>query len=319
MNLRMKSFLRKVLWAGMAWWPTRLKAAVANFLCRDETFIRAYGRELIAQVAPICGIDGVRATGEAGEILSSPFDRTVFASYAMTGNWAQSTNALFARFFTENGGGTYLDIGANIGLTTIPIARLSDVQCFAFEPAPENFRNLQANVRTNCDLDKVQTFQVALFEKESQLEFELSNYNLGDHRIRLDGTIDRDETKRVIRVKAMPLDLLVLGDPDRVLGVKIDTQGAEPFVIAGGGKILGRAQLLVLEWCPYLMVKMGADPTVVLNFLRASFRVGRICEAESNIDTGCFSAIDGVCDQLAETISTQRDNEKYYVDIVAMK
>jgi FkbM family methyltransferase len=66
-------------------------------------------------------------------------------------------NSLFSNFFQANDGGTYLDIGANIGLTTIPIAQLPDVQCIAFEPAPENFRNVQANVRANCDPGKVCT------------------------------------------------------------------------------------------------------------------------------------------------------------------
>jgi FkbM family methyltransferase len=318
MRVKMKTLLRKVLWAGVTRWPLPLKVAVANALCRDQAFVRTYGRDLIAKVAPICGIDGVRATGEVGEILSSPLDRTVFASYATTGTWARSTNALFTRFFTESRGGIYLDIGANIGLTTIPIAHLPDVQCFAFEPAPENFRNLQANVRANCDAGKVQTLQVALFERESELEFELSNYNLGDHRIRLDATVDRGE-RQVVRVKAIPLDSLDLGEPDQPLGVKIDTQGAEPFVIAGGRKTLARARLLVLEWCPYLMAKMGADPTVILNILSASFRVGRVSEAESNVGAERFWPIDEICDQLLQTITTQKDNEKYYVDIVAAK
>ena len=161
-----EAFLKNVLWTGMVWWPTRLKVAVARVLCRDEVFIKAHGRDLVACVAPFCGIDGLRATGQFGDILSSPADRTIFSVYASTGTWAQSTNSLFSKFFNENHGGTYLDIGANIGLTTIPIAQLPGVQCIAFEPAPENFRNLQANVRANCDPGKVRTLQLALFERE---------------------------------------------------------------------------------------------------------------------------------------------------------
>jgi FkbM family methyltransferase len=324
MNQRVKASLKNVLWAGMVWWPIPLKTAVANALCRDEVFIKAYGRDLIANVAPICGIDGLRATGQLGEILSSPADRTVLAVYAATGTWAQSTNSLFSKFFKENHGGTYLDIGANIGLTTIPIARLPDVQCIAFEPAPENFRNLQANVRANCDPGKVQTLQLALFERKSQLDFELSNYNLGDHRVRMGGTdvakdVAKGETKQLIRVQAVPLDSLDLVRPDRALGVKIDTQGAEPFIIAGGRKTLSRAQLLVLEWCPYMIAKIGGDPFVVLEFLRDSFEIGRISQAEADTETSQYFPIGEICDRLCYTVTTQRNNENYYVDIVAMK
>ena len=136
--------LKNALRTGMVWWPIRLKAAVARSLCRDEAFMRSHGRDLIAAVAPFCGIDGLRTTGQFGDIVSSPADRTIFSVYASTGTWAQSTNSLFSSFFSESHGGTYLDIGANIGLTTIPIAQLPGVQCVAFEPAPENFRNLSS-------------------------------------------------------------------------------------------------------------------------------------------------------------------------------
>ncbi|MGY4234698.1 FkbM family methyltransferase [Bradyrhizobium sp. USDA 4449] len=317
----MRSFLKKILWVGTAWWPLPLKAAVANSFFRDETFVRAYGPDLIARLAPIFGIDGVRAKGQYGEILSSPSDRTVFAAYASTGTWAQSTNAIFSKFFTESGGGTYLDIGANIGLTTIPIARLPNVNCIAFEPAPENFRNLQVNVRANCDQTKVKTLQLALFERESELDFELSNYNLGDHRIRMTGSDGRaqGEGREVIRVQAVPLDSLRVVNSDRPVGIKIDTQGAEPFVIGGGKETLSRAQLLVMEWCPYMMTKMGGDPQVVLQFLRKSFRSARVTQAESGDGPDQFLPINEVCDLLAQTIDKYKQDEKYYVDIIATK
>jgi len=315
-----EAFLKNVLWSGMVWWPIRLKAAVARFLCRDEVFIKAHGRDLIADLAPFCGIDGLRANGQFGDILSSPADRTIFSVYASTGTWAQSTNSLFSNFFRENHGGTYLDIGANIGLTTIPIAQLPDVQCIAFEPAPENFRNLQANVRANCDPGKVRTLQLALFEREGELDFELSNYNLGDNRVRVgEAKLAEAEKTHVIRVPAMPLDALDLVGPGRALGVKIDTQGAEPFIIAGGRKTLSRAQLLVLEWCPYMIARMGGDPQVILQFLRESFRIGSISRAEADSKGSQFLPIDEICDQLLGTISTQENNENYYIDIIAVK
>ena len=64
-------------------------------------------------------------------------------TYASTGRWAEHTNELIGRFFDKAGRGTFLDIGANIGLTTIPVARRANVACHAFEPEPENFRNLR--------------------------------------------------------------------------------------------------------------------------------------------------------------------------------
>ena len=117
----------------------------------------------------------------------------------------------------------------------------------------------------------------------------------------------------------MPLDSLEVVRPGSALGVKIDTQGAEPFIIAGGRRTLSPAQLLVLEWCPYMMARMGGDPMVVLQFLRGSFRIGSIWRAEAGTEAGQYLPIGEICDQLCHTFSTQVNNENYYVDIVAMK
>ena len=157
-------------------------------------------------------------------------------------------------------------------------------------------------------------------KKESLLDFELSNYNLGDHRIQVspaNGTVK--ELRQVIRVPAKPLDSFDIVRSDKPLAVKIDTQGAEPFVIAGGRKTLARAQLIVLEWCPFMIAKMGSDPLVVLEFLRSSFGLGRISQAEASAEAGQFMTIDQTCDLLFHTIAAEMNNEKYYVDIIAMK
>ena len=117
----------------------------------------------------------------------------------------------------------------------------------------------------------------------------------------------------------MPLNSLDLVRTGCALGVKIDTQGAEPFIIGGGRKTLSRAQLLVIEWCPYLIARMGGDPLVVLQFLRESFRIGSISRAEADTEAGQYQPIGEICDRLCHTVSAQQDNENYYIDIVAMK
>jgi hypothetical protein len=56
----------------------------------------------------------------------------------------------------------------------------------------------------------------------------------------------------MIQVQAVPLDDFF----DKVTGplaVKVDTQGAEPFVIAGDKRIFAGAGLIAMEFCPFLM------------------------------------------------------------------
>src|SRR5262249_581289 len=47
------------------------------------------------------------------------------------------------------------------------------------------------------------------------------------------------------------------------IAVKIDTQGAEPFVLAAGRKTLSKARAIVMEFWPYGMAQLGATPDQV--------------------------------------------------------
>ena len=301
-------------------WPQGAKAAIARAIAEDKPFVRKHGHRLIAAMAPECGIDALRTHGDYGPIVSASRDASVFLQYARTGRWAESTNAAFAEFFDAHGGGVYLDIGANIGLTTIPIARRASVSCFAFEPEPENFRNLATNVAANCEHGNVRLFQTALFDRNASLTFELAPNNLGDHRIRLQESqinLQGEDERRIITVPAAPLDTLV-GEIASPLAVKIDTQGAEPFVVAGGRRTLSGAGLMVIEWSPYHKARMGGDPRIVLGLLRENFAVGRTSEGE----TGRWSdprPVTELCDELERSLSTDSSSPQRYRDVIVMK
>ena len=59
-------------------------------------------------------------------------------TYAKTGRWNHEMNERLTSFFAKDGG-TYIDVGANIGLTTIPTAQNPNVNVIAFEPDPCQF------------------------------------------------------------------------------------------------------------------------------------------------------------------------------------
>jgi FkbM family methyltransferase len=312
---------RRMLQSWVRAWPEGAKAALARAIAEDKAFVRKRGHRIIAAMAPECGIDSLRVVGEYGPIVSSSRDASVFLKYAQTGRWAESTNAIIAAFFDANGSkGVYLDIGANIGLTTIPIARRPAVTCYAFEPEPENFRNLSINVAANCLHANVKLLQSAVFDRESVLEFELAPNNLGDHRIRLgDGEkgLQGEDQRQTIQVPAAPLDAMV-GEIEGPLAIKIDTQGAEPFVVAGGRRTLAAADLLIMEWSPYLMARMGGDPRIVLDMLRQTFPSGRISDAESG-EPGKVRPMAEICDHLESTCVSDRARPDRYVDVIATR
>jgi len=95
------------------------------------------------------GVRDVTVPGEFGFIQGSIHDTAILSAYACTKTWRPA----FAQFFSglfEDRGGVYIDIGANIGLTAIPVASNPEVACLSFEPDPENFRYLRNNVEQNC-------------------------------------------------------------------------------------------------------------------------------------------------------------------------
>ena len=96
-------------------------------------------------------VEGVSIRGEDGTFLGPLHDPDVFGRYAAEDSWPLITVRMFLSFFGPQGG-TYLDIGADIGLTLVPIANRRNVLCYGFEPAPRNFMYLSHKVQEDCPM-----------------------------------------------------------------------------------------------------------------------------------------------------------------------
>ena len=267
--------------------------------------------ELYARVLPRCKIVELGAMGDRGVVSSAGNDTMVIVEYAKTGTFAKNITEALTGFF-ESGGGSYLDVGANIGLMTIPIARNPLVRCLAFEPEPVNFDLLKRNVERNAPGATVEFHQVALFHARGSLSLALAEGNIGDHRL----TLTREDGRRVIEVPAVPLDDFA----DRIpgpLAVKIDKQGAEPFVIAGGQKVLAKASLLAIEFCPYLMRRLGGEPSLVIDMVTKfdwiAVMDGGKSETPTYLKPSAAAAI------LRNKLQTAQDSDEDYVDILAIR
>ncbi len=291
--------------------PKVVLEAVLEAICDN------YGRfEVISRLAPGCNVVALRASGRYGVIQSVSTDRSVLLQYAKTGTWAERTNSLLQSFFADTGG-SYIDIGANIGLTTIPVAQNPRVRCLAIEPEPQNFSNLCVNVAENCRFDNVEIRQLAMFVRRQKLSFELSSGNLGDHRLRIGEQAGRlgEEKRRTIDVEGVPLDEIA-ADLNGPLAVKIDTQGAEPFVAAGGKETLARAGLVISEFCPYLMSRLGGSSADLIKFLRDRFSTLAIAmEEEGPVLPARPSA--EVCEKLSAFVAAHSENPEKYLDVIA--
>jgi FkbM family methyltransferase len=161
--------------------------------------------------------------------------------------------------------GLFVDIGANIGWYALHAARMPAVEkVVAFEPDPANARMFERNLRN--DTGKVVLKVAAVGERRGTAQLHrYKNSNTARHSIVADhgmGSIavplvDLDGT----------LDELGLGDQP-IAAIKIDVEGYEPAVIAGGRRALARTQAVILEFSPSLYRRAGLSIETMLQTLR---------------------------------------------------
>jgi FkbM family methyltransferase len=167
------------------------------------------------------------------------------------GGWLPWRDILSQR---ELGVGTVmLDIGANIGTTSILRVVLGDVQrVYAVEPEPANFECLVHNVVANGLAGFVLPDAAAISNKTGRALLRQAS-GLGAHRL-LDEKALRRGRRDAVPVQTWTLDDWIAAraiDVAAVSLVKVDTQGWESHVLAGAAQLLtARHVAWVLEVSP---------------------------------------------------------------------
>ena len=129
-----------------------------------------------------------------------------------------------------------LDVGANIGYFSLLMAVLAPAgQVHAFEPVPFNLQLLQVNAQLN-GLSNLQAYPYAVGEVPGKLAFTVAEDSAYSSFL----DTGRKPIDKTIEVVVTPIDqfcedLKLL----RVDVLKVDTEGAEPRVLAGASNLLG--------------------------------------------------------------------------------
>ena len=120
-------------------------------------------------------------------------------------------------------GGTFLDIGSNIGYYSMMAAKLGATKIIAVEPNPIVLDRLKANIKFNKFEKLIKTFQIGIGEKLSTLELRLSQSDMGSSSI-----VNTKLISDNIKIKVIPLEkLLKKEDITKVDVLKIDIEGFE--------------------------------------------------------------------------------------------
>lgn len=146
--------------------------------------------------------------------------------------------------------GTILDVGANVGQFALAAAfHFPDTTVYSFEPLPEAYSELVANIRGN---DKIKAFHCALGEQSGQMPFYRNHYSRLSSSRPIDDANDnpryRERKTSRTHVKVTRLDELgeALNVKPPVL-LKLDVQGMEKEVLLGCGAFLGQVDFVLCE------------------------------------------------------------------------
>ena len=160
---------------------------------------------------------------------------------------------------------TIVEVGANIGTTTLPLVR-AGWKVLAIEPVPTTTEILRLNVERNGCADQVQIVPVGVSRTEGTITMVL-NGDFGQSEIVEPGTAPGfgfDAVVDSVEVELRPLrDVVAVAGvaPERVALVWSDTQGHETTVIETGTPLWAAGAPLYVEvWPRGLRAHGGTEP-----------------------------------------------------------
>lgn len=235
----------------------------------------SFSEEMFYRIGRMLGVRSFTCDKELGLFEGSINDNTVHRFYLRHGTWAPGLQYILRKLFT-NGSGTFIDIGANIGMTVIPIGKDNkNLILYAFEPEYNNYNFLRKNIMANGLELRIRPYNIALFSEDCPLDLELSEDNMGDHRVRLQSACDPEnnyingKSRLTVKIEARKLDnVLNVQELIRPIILKIDTQGAEVRVFSGAAKFLREVDYLIVEYWPYGLKRMGDTTEAFINVIK---------------------------------------------------
>ena len=162
-----------------------------------------------------------------------------------------------------------VDVGANIGLHTLNMARIvgNTGQVFAFEPDPSNFEILKKNVKIN-NYKNIILEQKAVGDKHGRTTLYQSDHP-GKHRI----FPQTEQAKSQVQVELTNLDNYFDSDmTNKINFIKIDVEGLEFNVLKGMKNILKNSKKIkiLFEFMPENTMEVGFTPIELLNYLTSN-------------------------------------------------
>lgn len=132
-------------------------------------------------------------------------------------------------------GSTILDIGAHIGLYSVPFSQLTGHQgkVYCFEPTPSTFKVLCSTIRLN-NLKNVIPVNYAVSDKTGSVRFNLTT-NSGEGS-NANSIVNIDTTKNFLDIQAYSIDDFRKAHDLKIDVLKIDVEGVEFSALKGANE-----------------------------------------------------------------------------------
>lgn len=201
---------------------------------------------------------------------------------------------------------TLIDLGANIGITSIPFIRSGWVEnAIAVEADGDNFRLLGENIQANRLGDRIFPIHAAVTEFATELTLEKSTNNFGDHRIKKTDASGAysEHLRKIATVKGDTLPNLISQasfKPNDKMLIWIDIQGHEGYAFRGASEWLRASRApAVSEIWPYAIERSGMSlqefSTIVTGIWNAyyAWHNGRFVRFEISEFPGLLESLTG--------------------------
>lgn len=166
-------------------------------------------------------------------------------------------------------GGTFLDVGANVGHYTTLAASLvgSKGRVVAFEPSPYAYSRLNSVIRDN-HITQANVFQCAAGDQDGQLDLYLPS----DDYLHSPSLVQRDGSYVPVKVEVRRLDSHPsLAPPMEIDLMKVDVEGFEPNVLRGmhGHLQAGHVKYLMCEFNSGWLEPNGSSCEALLEMIKS--------------------------------------------------
>lgn len=180
-------------------------------------------------------------------------------------------------FGQPEGGGYFLDVGGNIGTTSIWVKKKlkPQLKIIAFEPVKENCKQFHCNcILNNITEDDYILVEAALSNTNSEADCMISKSNLGDNRVIING--NDDKTRKIEKVKTLRLDDWIEKngiESSKIRYIWMDVQAHEGFVIDGALRTLTDNDIpLFMEFWPRELKKNQSLQLLVDGLIKCNYK-----------------------------------------------